>query len=68
MHLVKTDKIGKTNAVPEFLKAKIGESLSLVLSRHVETYTQLVKVHIYYCELILSMGTLTRFLKIDPSL
>ena len=66
-----------SNVLPELLNAKIGESLGLVLSTHVEAYTQLVKVQGKDCELIiqylqistvLAMGNLTRFLKIDTSL
>ena len=34
-----SDKTGKIMALPELLNAKIGESLGLVLSRHVAAYT-----------------------------
>jgi hypothetical protein len=42
--LVKADKTGKMTPLPELPDVKSGESFGLVNSRHVEAYTQLIKV------------------------
>ena len=49
----RSDKTGRiiNKALPGLFNAKIGESLGLVLSRHIEAYTPLVKVQGKDCEL-----------------